>query len=169
MFRKTGKQQRGALAWTRIELAHLAGKAVSEIAAEEGLSRGWVRRKLRALAAEAVEVRRERIEAVRRQEAARVDALIDAGEYVKAGQLARSLTARRAVHAAGDVVIGHLGSKLDEGGDRDDEAGESSPIEIARRRVDLCRQLIRAAEARGDVEGGTWERLTAPAKGGSPL
>lgn len=141
-------------------MLHLAGKTVDEIAADEGLTLDWVGQKLRRLAREPDPDRRRRFEAVRRAEAARVDALIIEGDYVKAGQLARTLTAQNTLLSRENRMDGP--GKPD-GESRDDRDRDESPKRIARRRVELCRKLVLAAEARGDVERGTWERISATA------
>lgn len=166
MFRKTDQETRDAVAWTRLEMLHLAGRSADAIAAGEGLTPGWVREKLRRLAREPEAVRRRRFEAVRRAEAARVDALIIEGDYARAGQLARTLTAQNALLARENRMNGT--GKQDRN-EADDGKLDDSPERLAERRVELCRKLVRAAEARGDVERGTWERLSAAAAGGSPV
>lgn len=166
MFRKTDQETRNALAWTRLEMLHLAGKSVAAIAADEGLTVDWVRQKLRRLAREPERLRQRRFDAARAAESARVDALIIEGDYVKAGQLARTLTAHNALLARETRM--QATDKQDRD-DADDGNLDDSPEQLARRRVELCRKLVRAAEARGDVERGTWERISTAAAGGSPV
>lgn len=169
MLRKTGRQKRDALAWTRIELVHLAGKTVAEIAADEGLSPDWVRAKLRALAAEPPRQRQRRLQAVRLREAARIDALILGGDYVKAAQLARALCAHRTLLAREDVVTGQEVDRTAREGAGDDTEAEPDPDDVARRRAELCRKLVLAAETRGEIERGTWDKIERAGGGGSEL